>query len=72
MNCVPEVKLFGERGKIIGISIHLVSIPGLGGAAVPTAVMGNHAVAALSEVQHLIVPVIGGERPTVAEDYWLS
>src|SRR2546428_8101207 len=40
---------------------------GLGGAAMAAPVMGYDAIAVLEEGQHLSVPVIGRQRPAVAE-----
>jgi hypothetical protein len=34
--------------------------------------MGNHAIAAVKEKQHLRVPVVGRQRPAVAEDDGLT
>jgi len=38
----------------------------------PSPVVRDNAIAVLAEEQHLGVPVIRTERPTVAEDYRLS
>ena len=35
-------------------------------------VVRDHAIAALPEEQHLPVPVVRGQRPTVREHDWLS
>src|SRR5438309_6468616 len=40
---------------------------GLGGAAMAAPVMGYDAIAVLEEEQHLRVPIIGRQRPAVAE-----
>src|SRR3989454_7661062 len=47
--------------------IHVMAAAGLGGAAMAAPVMGYDAIAVLEEEQHLRVPIIGRERPTVAE-----
>src|SRR6516162_5680412 len=39
----------------------------LAGTAVTAAIVCNHAVAVTEKKQHLRVPVVGGQRPTVAE-----
>src|SRR6266852_4749135 len=44
-----------------------MAAPGLGGAAMAAPVMGYDAIAVLEEEQHLRVPVIGRQRPAVAE-----
>src|SRR5579864_1298588 len=69
---VPQVELFGEGGEIVGVSVHLISIPGLGGTAVPTPVMGDDPITPLAEEQHLPVPVVRGEGPAMAENDRLS
>src|SRR2546423_15346984 len=52
--------------------IHVMAAAGLGGAAMTSPVMGDDAVAVFEEEQHLRVPVIGRQRPAVAEDDGLS
>src|SRR6267143_134166 len=49
-----------------------MAIARLGGPAVASSVMGDDAVAVFEEEQHLRVPVIGRQRPTMAEDDGLS
>jgi hypothetical protein len=46
--------------------------PGLGGTAVAPAVESNDAEAALAEEEHLGVPVVSAEGPTVAENDGLT
>src|SRR5271169_4381953 len=67
MDRVLEVKLFCEGCEIVGIRVHLVSVPGLLGAAVSLPVMRDHSIATLAEEQHLSVPVVRGEWPSVTE-----
>src|SRR6266498_4892991 len=47
--------------------IHVMAATGLGGAAMAAPVVGYDAIAVLEEEQHLCVPVIGRQRPAVAE-----
>src|SRR3989449_11473101 len=47
--------------------IHVMAATGLGGAAMPAPVVGYDAIAMLAEEQHLRVPIIGRQRPAVAE-----
>src|SRR2546425_11079484 len=47
--------------------IHVMAAAGLGGAAMAAPVMGYDAIAVLEEEQHLRVPIIGRQRPAVAE-----
>ena len=44
----------GDRGQVVGVVIHVVTVAGLRGAAVPAPVMGDDAVAVLQEEQHLV------------------
>jgi len=65
MDCVLQAELFSQSREIVGVSVHLVAIPRLGGTAVPSPVMSDDSIALLAEKQHLSVPVVGGERPAV-------
>ncbi len=53
MNRFLEVELFGEHREIIGVGIHVVTVPGLRGTAVSSPVVRDDTVAPLSEEQHL-------------------
>ena len=65
---VVEIEMGGQRGQVVGVVVHVVTVAGLRGAPVPAPVMGDDAVAVLQEEQHLGVPVVGRQRPAVAED----
>ncbi len=67
MDGVLEVEMRGERGKVVGVVIHVVAVGDLRRATVAAAVMGDDAVAVRDEEQHLRVPVVGRERPAMAE-----
>src|SRR5208283_614275 len=69
---ILQVQFFSKGGKIVGVGIHIVAVPGLGGTAVPAAVMGDNSKTMLAEEQHLSVPVVCAEGPAVAEDDRLS
>src|SRR6184192_110190 len=56
-----------QSRQVVGVMIHVMAPAGLGGAAVTSSVMGDDAIAFLEEEQHLRVPIIGRERPAVAE-----
>src|SRR5438876_765341 len=47
--------------------IHVMAATGLAGAAMAAPVVGYDAIAVLEEEQHLRVPIIGRQRPAVAE-----
>src|SRR5262245_17972905 len=66
---VFEIKCLNDRCKIVGVPIHVVSGPGLAGPAMATSVVRNRAEAILREEQHLAVPCIGTQRPSVGKRY---
>ena len=69
---VVEMKMVHYGSKIVGVVIHVVAVAGLRGASVAAAVVRDDAVAVTEEEQHLVVPVVGGEGPAVAEDDGLT
>ncbi len=56
-----------HRGNVRGVVVHVVAIADLARTAVAAPIMGDDAVALADEVQHLRVPVVGGQRPAVME-----
>src|SRR5438270_8773856 len=60
--------MFGQRGEIVRIMIHVVTVADLSGAPVATPVMGNDAKAFADKEKHLRVPIVRRKRPAVAED----
>src|SRR5262245_16446675 len=72
VNGVLEVEMRGHRGEIVRIVIHVVAVGDLRGAAVTAAVMRNNAIALVEEEQHLCIPVVGRQRPTMAEHNGLT
>src|ERR1700722_12098761 len=67
MHCLLEIKMRGERCQVVGVMIHVMAAVGLGGAPVSAPVVGYDAKAVLKEKHHLVVPIIGRQRPAVAE-----
>ena len=67
VNGVLQIEMRRQRRKVVRIVIHVVAVAGLAGAAVAAAVMGDDAIAVIEEEQHLRVPVVGRERPAMAE-----
>jgi hypothetical protein len=67
MDGVFQVERRRQRRQIVGVMIHVVAVGGLGRATMATPVMRDNAVAMMQEEQHLRVPVIGRQRPAVAE-----
>src|ERR1700676_1416135 len=66
-NGVLEIEMRRQGRKIVCIMIHVMAVAGLGGSAVAATVMGDDAIAVMEEEQHLRVPVIGRQRPAMAE-----
>jgi hypothetical protein len=71
-NDLLEVERVKQNGEIVGVSVHLIAVPSLGGAAVAAPVVRDHAIALLAEIQHLSVPIVRGQRPTVRKGDRLS
>ena len=44
---VLEIEMGRQRSEVVGVVVHVVTVAGLGGASVPTPVMGDDAVALL-------------------------
>src|SRR5689334_2137277 len=72
VNGIFQVQLFREGCEVVRVRVHIVAIPCLGGTAMPSPVMRNDSIADLAEVQHLSFPIVGAERPAVAENDRLS
>src|SRR5581483_9477478 len=62
-----QIEMRGQRGEIVGIVIHVVTGCDLARTTMPTPIMGDDPEAAIEEEQHLAVPVIGRQRPAMAE-----
>jgi hypothetical protein len=72
MNGVLQIEMRRQGRKIVGIVIHVMAVARLRGSAVVAAVMGYDAIAVIEEEQHLRVPVIGRQRPTMAKHNGLT
>jgi hypothetical protein len=72
MDRILQVEMTGEGGEVVGVMIHIVPFGALAGPAVAAAVMGNDAVAPTQEEDHLRVPVVRREGPSVGEDDGLA
>ena len=44
---VLEIEMGRQRSEVVGVVVHVVTVAGLGGASVPTPVMGDDAIALL-------------------------
>src|SRR5213078_5410285 len=69
---VLQIEMRGHSRKVVGIVIHIMAVARLGRTAVTSSVMRDDAIPVVQEEQHLRVPVIGRQRPTMAEDDGLS
>ena len=72
MNGVLQIEMRRHRREIVGVVIEVMAVGHLTGAAVAAAVVRDHAIALLEEKQHLVVPVVGRQRPAVAENDGLT
>src|SRR5436190_9993809 len=72
VNGVLQIEMRGQSRKVVGIVIHIMAVARLGRTAVTSSVMRDDAIPVVQEEQHLRVPVIGRQRPTMAEDEGLS
>src|SRR6202453_3082895 len=67
VNSVFEIEMRGQCGQVIGIVIHVVTVAHLRGTTMAAAVMRDDAIAVIEEEQHLRVPIVGRQRPAMAE-----
>ena len=67
MDGVLEIEMRRHRREIIGVVVHVVSVAVWRGAAVAAAIVRDDAIAVIEEEHHLRVPVVGRQRPAVAE-----
>jgi len=68
MNGVPQIEVGDDCRDIGGIVVHVVAVADLCRPAVTAPVMSDHAIAPFDEVEHLRVPIVGTQGPTVMED----
>src|ERR1700747_3851914 len=68
MDRILQVPFFCQLRKTIAVIIHVIPFPGLFGAPGSPPVMRDDAIATLPKEQHLPVPVVRGQRPTVREN----
>src|SRR6266478_3324719 len=62
----------GERGEVIGVVIHIVAIAGLARASVASTVVRDYSIVMTQKEQHLCIPVICAQGPSVTENYRLT
>jgi len=67
MDRILEVERLDELGKVVGVGIKVVAVPWLTRSAMPAAIMGDAAIAARGEEEHLVLESVRAERPAMAE-----
>ena len=72
MDGVFQIERFRQRREIVRVGVQVVAGPGLTRPAMPAPVMGDAAVAAAGEEEHLIFEGVRRKRPAMAEHDGLS
>jgi hypothetical protein len=72
VNRIFQVEMIGDGLQIVGVVVHVVSVPGLSRATMSTPISRNDAETFADEKKHLRVPIIRRERPAVTEHNRLS
>src|SRR5581483_3928559 len=72
MNGIFQVQMGGNSRQVVGIMVHIVAAVGLTGAAVAAAIVGDNPIPMIQEEQHLVIPIVRAQRPTVTEHNRLS
>src|SRR5215831_18293600 len=67
VNRILQIEMRGDRREVVGVMVHVMTGATLAGAAMAAAVMGDNAEAVIEEEQHLRIPIVRRQRPTVAE-----
>ena len=68
VDCVLQVKRVCQVGNVGRISVHLIATVGLVRSSMTTAIVGNNPETLVQEKQHLIVPLVRAQRPSMVED----
>src|SRR4029453_7098473 len=63
-----KVELFDHSGEILGECVVIVSLPGVARASMAASVVSDTAQSLAGQVDHLVLPHVGVERPTVDEE----
>src|SRR5205814_10559400 len=67
VNRILEVEMIGDGLQIVGIVVHVVPAAGLSRATMSAPISCNDVETFADEKKHLRVPIIGRQRPAVAE-----
>src|ERR1700756_960753 len=72
VNGIAKIKLFDDRRYVGCVVIHVVAIADRGRTTVTATIMGDDTITLADEEEHLGVPVVGAQRPTMVENNWLG
>src|SRR5438874_7117015 len=72
VNRILEVEMIGHGLQIVSIVVQVVPAAGLSRATMSAPIIRNDAETFADEKKHLRVPIVGRERPAVAEHDRLS
>jgi hypothetical protein len=72
MDGILQIEMLVNGAGVGGVMVHVVPVADLGRATMASAIMGDDAVALVEEVEHLRIPVVGGQGPAVMEGNRLS
>ena len=67
-----QVERINQSGKIIGVCIQVVAGPALVRPPMTAPIMRDHAIALLPKEEHLRVPRIRAQGPSMRENNWLA
>jgi hypothetical protein len=68
MDSIPKVEMFDHSSDVGGVMIHVVTIADLSRTTMAAPVMGNDTIPLTHKIEHLSVPVIGTQWPSMVED----
>src|SRR6266550_4787004 len=72
VNCILQVEMVSDGLQIVGIVVQVVTIGYLRRTAVAASVVGDDPITFGEEEQHLRVPIVRAQRPTMTEHDGLS
>jgi hypothetical protein len=72
VNGIAQIEMLDNSSDIGCVVVHVVAAARLARSAMTAAIMGNHTKALAEEKEHLIVPVVRTQWPTVMKDEWLG
>ena len=63
-----QVEMLDDCSGVGGVVVHVVAATDLARPAMAAPIMGDDAVALFDEVEHLRIPVVSAQRPSVMKD----